>query len=50
VLDLLPISALSDGLRVVLGRGGGVPLDDWLTLLIWAGVAGAAASRWFRWD
>jgi ABC-2 type transport system permease protein len=50
VLELLPISALSGGLRAVLGTGIGVPLHDWLTLLVWAAVAGAAASRWFRWD
>jgi ABC-2 type transport system permease protein len=50
VLELLPISALSGGLRSVLVHGGGVPLHDWLTLLIWAAIAGAAAARWFRWD
>jgi ABC-2 type transport system permease protein len=49
-LQLLPISALSGGLRSVLGSGAGVPLHDWLTLLVWAVIAGAAAGRWFRWD
>jgi ABC-2 type transport system permease protein len=50
VLELLPISALSDGLRVVLRSGGPVPLHDWLTLLVWAAVGGTAAARWFRWE
>jgi ABC-2 type transport system permease protein len=50
VLELLPISALSGGLRSMLTHGGNVPLHDWLTLLVWAAVGGAAASRWFRWD
>ncbi len=50
VLDLLPISALSDGLRVVLRTGGPVPLHDWLTLLVWAAVGATAAARYFRWD
>ena len=49
-LDLLPISALTDGLRAVLRDGGGVPLHDWVTLLVW-GVAGSAiAARTFRWS
>jgi ABC-2 type transport system permease protein len=50
VLQLLPIAALSDGLRVVLRSGGTVPLHDWITLLVWSAVAGSAAARWFRWD
>ena len=50
VLELLPISALTDGLRAVLRGGGGVPLHDWVTLLVW-GVAGSAISaRTFRWS
>jgi ABC-2 type transport system permease protein len=50
VLELLPISALSSGLRVVLESGGSVPLHDWLTLIVWTVVGSAAAARWFRWD
>jgi ABC-2 type transport system permease protein len=50
VLELLPISALSDGLRVLLRSGGTVPLHDWVTLLVWAAVGGVAASRLFRWE
>jgi ABC-2 type transport system permease protein len=50
VLDLLPISALTSGLRAVLRGGGSVPLHDWLTLVFWTVVGGAAAIRWFRWE
>jgi ABC-2 type transport system permease protein len=50
VLELLPVSALSGGLRAVLGSGSGVPLHDWVTLLVWTSVGGAAAVRFFRWD
>ncbi len=50
VLELLPISALSNGLRVVLRSGGGAPLHDWVTLAVWAAVAAVAAARTFRWD
>lgn len=50
VLELLPISALSDGLRTVLRSGHTVALHDWLTLLVWAGASSAAAYRWFRWS
>jgi ABC-2 type transport system permease protein len=50
VLELLPISALTDGLRVVLRGGGSVPLHDWLTLLVWAAVGGSSAARFFRWE
>jgi ABC-2 type transport system permease protein len=50
VLELLPISALTDGLRVVLRADGSAPLHDWATLLIWAALGGVAAARWFRWE
>jgi ABC-2 type transport system permease protein len=50
VLELLPISALSGGLRVVLLAGGSVPLHDWITLLVWTILGATAAARWFRWD
>jgi ABC-2 type transport system permease protein len=49
VLELLPISALSDGLRVVLRDGRAVPLHDWLTLLGWGAGGIAIAARTFRW-
>ena len=50
VLSLLPIAALSDGLRLVLRHGGSVPLHDWVTLLVWAGAGIGLASRTFRWE
>jgi ABC-2 type transport system permease protein len=50
VLDLLPISALSDGLRTVLLSGRTVPLHDWLTLIVWTAFGATAAARFFRWD
>jgi ABC-2 type transport system permease protein len=49
-LELLPVSALSGGLRAVLGSGSGVPPHDWVTLAVWALVGGAGAARFFRWD
>jgi ABC-2 type transport system permease protein len=49
-LALLPLAALCGGLRAVLDHGGGVPLHDWLTLVVWAAVGAVAAGRWFRWD
>jgi ABC-2 type transport system permease protein len=50
VLELLPISALSDGLRSVLQNGAGIPWGDLGILGAWAVVALAAAARFFRWE
>jgi ABC-2 type transport system permease protein len=50
VLELLPISAMTDGLRVVLHSGGTVALHDWITLIAWTAGGAAAAARWFRWE
>ncbi|WP_405580149.1 ABC transporter permease [Streptomyces sp. NBC_01190] len=50
VLELLPISALSDGLRDVLQQGAGMPWGDLGILAVWAVVALAAAARFFRWE
>jgi ABC-2 type transport system permease protein len=50
VLELLPISALSDGLRAVLQNGAGVPWSDLGILAVWAVLALAAAARFFRWE
>ena len=50
VLELLPISALSDGLRAVLQDGVAAPLHDWLTLLAWAIGSIVVTSRTFRWS
>ena len=50
LLSWLPISALSDGLRVTL-RGGKLPgAHDWIALGAWAVASIAAASRTFRWS
>ncbi|MEU6475833.1 ABC transporter permease [Streptomyces sp. NPDC047017] len=50
VLALLPISALSDGLRDVLQHGAGTPWADLGILAVWAVVGLAAAGRFFRWE
>ncbi|KUO22868.1 ABC transporter permease [Streptomyces dysideae] len=50
VLGLLPISALSDGLRDVLRHGAGMPWGDLGILAVWAVVGLTAAGRWFRWE
>ncbi len=50
VLELLPISALADGLRTVLAHGAAAPLQDWVVLLVWAVAALAAAAVTFRWE
>ncbi|WP_269854609.1 ABC transporter permease [Streptomyces sp. RPT161] len=49
-LDLLPISALSDGLRGVLQHGAGTPWSDLAVLAVWAVLGLAAAARFFRWE
>ncbi|MDF3302031.1 ABC transporter permease [Streptomyces tropicalis] len=50
VLGLLPISALSDGLRSVLQHGAGMPWGDLGVLAVWAVVGLAAAGALFRWE
>lgn len=50
VLGLLPISALSDGLRGVLEHGAGMPWGDAGILAGWAVLALGAAARLFRWE
>ncbi|MDT0544474.1 MULTISPECIES: ABC transporter permease [Streptomyces] len=50
VLELLPISALSGGLRDVLRDGAGVPWGDLGILAVWAVLGLGAAARWFRWE
>ncbi|MEU1629025.1 ABC transporter permease [Streptomyces sp. NPDC020096] len=49
-LDLLPISALSDGLRGVLQHGAGMPWSDLGILAAWAVLGLGAAARFFRWE
>ncbi|OIK04595.1 ABC transporter permease [Streptomyces monashensis] len=50
VLGLLPISALSGGLRDVLQHGAGMPWGDLGILAGWAVVGLAAAGKLFRWE
>ncbi|MEU0023892.1 ABC transporter permease [Streptomyces sp. NPDC006335] len=50
VLGLLPITALSDGLRDVLQHGAGVPWGDLGLLAGWAVALLAAAGCFFRWE
>ncbi|GAA3689312.1 ABC transporter permease [Arthrobacter ginkgonis] len=49
VVDLLPSAALGDALRAALieGRLDGAAL---VILLVWALLAGFAATRWFKWN
>ncbi|SEQ56480.1 ABC-2 type transport system permease protein [Streptomyces sp. yr375] len=49
-LGLLPIAALSDGLRDVLQHGAGMPWADLGILAAWAVVGLTAAGRFFRWE
>ncbi|MFE6962445.1 ABC transporter permease [Streptomyces sp. NPDC057696] len=50
VLGLLPISALSDGLRGVLQDGASMPWGDLGILAVWAVLGLGAAARFFRWE
>ncbi|WP_406367343.1 ABC transporter permease [Streptomyces sp. NBC_01546] len=50
ILGLLPISALSDGLREVLQHGAALPWGDAAVLAAWAAVGLGAAARCFRWE
>jgi ABC-2 type transport system permease protein len=50
VLELLPISALADGLRQVLQHGAAMPARDLLVLAAWAVAGLALAARFFRWE
>jgi ABC-2 type transport system permease protein len=49
-LQFLPSAALSDGLHKVFQGGHGYPLQQVVTLAVWAAVAVPAAARWFRWE
>jgi len=50
VFELLPLAALSEGLRAVLEHGDALALKDVAVLLAWAVGAGALAARFFRWE
>ncbi|TVL90779.1 ABC transporter permease [Streptomyces sp. SAJ15] len=49
-LQLLPISALSGGLRDVLRDGAGMPWAELGILAVWAVLGLGAAARFFRWE
>jgi ABC-2 type transport system permease protein len=50
ILEQLPISALTDGLRTVLRQGDHASARDWLVLAGWAAGSILVASRTFRWE
>lgn len=50
VLEALPITALSDGLRDVLQHGSALPWAQAGILTAWAAAACAAAALTFRWE
>jgi ABC-2 type transport system permease protein len=50
VLELLPITALSSGLREVLQQGAGLPWGALAVLATWAVAGLAAAAVTFRWE
>ncbi|MEU6441122.1 ABC transporter permease [Streptomyces sp. NPDC047046] len=50
VLELLPIAALSDGLREVLQHGAAMPAKDLVVLAVWTVLGLGAAGRFFRWE
>ncbi len=50
VLELLPISALTGGLRSVLTEGAGLPVAAAAILAGWAAVSLLITSRTFRWE
>jgi ABC-2 type transport system permease protein len=49
-LELLPVSALSGGLREVLRDGAGLPWAQTGVLAVWAVLGLGAAARFFRWE
>ncbi|MFC5752764.1 ABC transporter permease [Actinomadura rugatobispora] len=49
-LELLPISALAEGLRDVLQHGAAFPGGPLLVLAVWAAAGLALAARFFRWE
>lgn len=49
-LELLPISALSDGLRQVLQHGAAFPGKPLAVLAVWAAAGLVLAARFFKWE
>lgn len=50
VLELLPVSALADGLRQVLRDGAALPARDLVILAAWTALGLTLAARFFRWE
>jgi ABC-2 type transport system permease protein len=50
VLELLPVGALSTGLRDVLQNGSSLPWDSLAVVMVWAFAGLAAAAATFRWE
>jgi ABC-2 type transport system permease protein len=50
LLELLPISALADGLRQVLQHGAVLPARDLAILAVWALLGLGLAARFFSWE
>lgn len=50
VLELLPVTALADGLRGIFDHGGVLPGRDVLILTSWVVASLLAASRLFKWE
>ncbi|MGK5533798.1 ABC transporter permease [Streptomyces sp. URMC 129] len=50
VLEFLPVTALSHGLREVLRDGAPLPWSDAAVLAAWAAAGLTAAARFFRWE
>ncbi|HLH71393.1 MAG TPA: ABC transporter permease [Candidatus Dormibacteraeota bacterium] len=48
--ELLPITALTEGLRAALGEGGGLQLRDLAELAAWAILGAGLASATFHWE
>ncbi|MFI0408456.1 ABC transporter permease [Actinomadura sp. 3N508] len=49
-LELLPISALAEGLREVLQDGTALPATPLLVLAVWAAAGLVLAARFFKWE
>ena len=50
VLQFLPISALTNGLRDVLQTGATMPWGPLGILAVWTVIAVAGAARFFKWE
>jgi ABC-2 type transport system permease protein len=50
VLELLPITALTEGMRSVLENGAGFPAGPVIVLACWTVAGLGLAARTFRWE